>query len=121
VSKPFPYSILYYTDESDDQGKALRKALASFEANYDVFDFSIDNYYDWIGAHLQLHQGTADDAVPVEWSGELVTRLESKGKHLTYYTYPGTDHNLRPSWDTVITRDLKFFATQLTSSADSSQ
>ena len=25
VSKPFPYSILYYTDEAEDRGKALRK------------------------------------------------------------------------------------------------
>ena len=27
VSKPFPYSILYFTDDSDDHGKALRKVV----------------------------------------------------------------------------------------------
>lgn len=29
-------SILYYTDEADDKGKALRKKLADFERNYDL-------------------------------------------------------------------------------------
>jgi len=41
VSKPFPYSILYYTDESDDLGKLIRKELSLFEENYDVNEFSI--------------------------------------------------------------------------------
>ena len=36
VSKPFPYSILYYTDEAEDRGKALRKKLAEFEKDYNV-------------------------------------------------------------------------------------
>jgi dipeptidyl aminopeptidase/acylaminoacyl peptidase len=113
VSKPFPYSILYYTDESDDQGKAMRADLAEFETDYDVFDFSIDNYYDWINAFVELHQGTADTAVPVAWSDLLVQTLEDKGKHITYFTYAGADHNLRPGWDTVVDRNLKFFNTQL--------
>lgn len=110
VTKPFPYSILYYTDESDDQGKALRKEIANFETSYDVFDYSIDRYYDWLNAPLQLHQGSADDAVPLDWSTEFVDTLEELDKDITYFTYPGSDHNLRPAWDTAIARDLEFFA-----------
>lgn len=113
VTKPFPYSILYYTDESDDQGKELRRILAEFEQDYDVYDFSIDRYYDWLIAPLQLHQGTNDDAVPVEWSDEFVNKLKKINKDITYFIYPGSDHNLRPTWDTVITRDLAFFAEHL--------
>ena len=30
VSKPFPYSILYYSDEADDFGKSMRNSLAAF-------------------------------------------------------------------------------------------
>lgn len=109
-SKPFPYSILYYTDEYDDGGKALRKVLADFETTYDVYDFSIDQYYSWIQAPLQLHQGTSDDAIPVAWSQSLVAELEELDKDITYYEYPGADHNMRPIWNTVILRDLAFFA-----------
>ncbi|MBI2009710.1 MAG: alpha/beta fold hydrolase [Candidatus Chisholmbacteria bacterium] len=109
VSKPFPYSILYYTDEFDDRGKALRKVLADFERDYDVDLYSIDKYYDRIKSPIQIHQGTADDAVPKEWTDALVKMLEEKEVDVTYYLYPGSDHNLRPAWDTVISRDVAFF------------
>jgi hypothetical protein len=44
VTKSFPYSILYYTDESEDKGKYIRRELAKFENLYDVEQYSIDNY-----------------------------------------------------------------------------
>ncbi len=109
VSKPFPYSVLYYTDDSEDRGKELRRVIADFEREYDVFRFSIDNYLDWIAIPLVVHQGSADDAVPKEWSDELVRNLEEKGKEVEYYTYPGADHNMRPVWSTVVARDVGFF------------
>lgn len=109
VSKPFPYSILYYTDEYEDGGKALRKVLASFESMYDVDDFSIHKYLEWIQSPIQIHQGTADDAVPVEWSNDLVSSLELLAKEIAYFVYPGADHNLQPNWNTAMTRDLEFF------------
>lgn len=109
VSKPFPYSILYYTDEYDDKGKAIRRELAGFEREYDVDLFSIDEYYGWIDAPIQIHQGTSDDAVPVEWSRELALVLEQEGKVAKYYEYAGADHNLRPAWDDVVVRDIEFF------------
>lgn len=117
VSKPFPYNILYYTDEAEDNGKALRKSLAEFEADYDTDLFSIHNYLDRISAPIQIHQGGADEAVPISWSNQLVDKLNSvkdeqdKPKlEITYYTYPQADHNLRPNWNTVVARDLAFFA-----------
>ena len=113
VSKPFPYSILYFTDESEDRGKALRKVIAQFEQDYDVDNYSIHKYYDRIEAPLQIHQGTADDSVPKDWSDELVEVLEELEKDVTYYVYPGADHNLRPNWNTVIQRDLTFFRGEL--------
>jgi dipeptidyl aminopeptidase/acylaminoacyl peptidase len=113
VSKGFPYSILYYTDESDDQGKALRKVLADFEVNYDVFDFSIDRFIGYITAPILVHQGTADDAVPLEWSKALVDAIKVKNQDITLFIYPGADHNLRPAWDTVVARDVDFFAKRL--------
>ena len=109
VSKPFPYSILYYTDESKDRGKLIRRELAKFEEAYDVELYSLDNFLDKIAAPLQIHQGTADDAVPIEWSNELKEKLEDKELDVIYYTYPGAGHDLRPSWNTVVSRDVSFF------------
>lgn len=113
VTRPFPYSILYYTDEADDKGKALRKKLAEFERNYDVDLFTMVNFTDRIHAPVQLHQGTADDAVPVKWSEEFVVGLKGKDITIGYFLYSGADHNLQPSWNTVIARDIDFFTTHL--------
>ncbi|MCE7897865.1 MAG: hypothetical protein DPW11_00660 [bacterium] len=109
VSKPFPYNILFYTDEAEDQGKWLRSEIAKFEAEYDVFKYSIDKYLDWIEMPLVIHQGTVDDAVPVTWNRELGERLKEQDKSYTYYEYPGADHNMRPQWNMVVSRDLGWF------------
>lgn len=109
VSKPFPYSVLYYTDESADRGKLLRNEIAKFEQLYDAEKYSFDNYLDRITAPVQLHQGTADSAVPLAWSNDLVKKL----KNVKYFTYRGADHNLTPGWDNVVARDIEFFKKNL--------
>ncbi len=111
VSKPFPYSILYYTDEADDHGKLLRKRLSQFENDYDAELYSLTNYLDRISAPVQIHQGTADESVPEKWSDQLVEALKVKNSKLKidYFVYPGADHNLVPAWDTVVSRDIAFF------------
>ena len=113
VSKPFPYSILYYTDESADLGKLIRQELAKFESDYDVNLYSLTQYLDRIKAPLEINQGTADDAVPYAWTKTLVKVLKTNNPDLKFFTYPGADHNLQPAWDTVIARDLTFFRTHL--------
>lgn len=109
ISKPFPYNILYYTDEAEDRGKWLRAEIAKFEAEYDVDNYSIDRYLDWITMPVQIHQGTADEAVPLKWSEELNKTLTELGKEVSYYKYDGADHNMKPGWNTVVARDLQFF------------
>lgn len=113
VSKPFPYSILYYTDDSKDGGKFLISQIAKFEENYDPNLYSLTNYLNRINTKLEIHQGTADESVPVSWSDDLVKRLKNLGKDVTYYTYPGADHNLRPAWNTAVARSLQFYKDNL--------
>ena len=113
VSKPFPYSILYYTDESEDRGKLIRRELAAFEETYDPDRYAIDLYYERVKAPLIIHQGTFDDAVPKQWSDELTKKLDELEIDFDYFVYPGADHNLNPLWGTVIARDLAFFNKQL--------
>ncbi|MCL5784333.1 MAG: prolyl oligopeptidase family serine peptidase [Patescibacteria group bacterium] len=110
VSKSFPYSILYYTDESDDQGKALRQALANFEKDYDTEQFSPSNYYQWIKAPIEINQGIADHEVPVWWSDDLVAALKKDEIDVTYFTYPGADHNLQPNgWSSAVSQSIDFY------------
>lgn len=113
VTKPFPYSILYFTDEFADEGKALRKVVADFEKDYDVFEFSPSRFYDRINAPLQIHQGTLDDAVPLDWTNEFVEKLDELEIEKEYYIYPGADHNLLGGWDTAVTRSIAFYEEKL--------
>lgn len=115
VTKPFPYSVLYFTDESEDFGKGLRATLAKFEQEYDIEQFTIGQHQEKITAKIQLHQGTADDAVPVTWSDQFVRNMKKANPEvdLEYYVYPGADHNLQPSWNEVVQKDIQFFNTNV--------
>lgn len=113
VSKAFPYSVLYYTDESEDHGKLIRNELSKFEQNYNVDEYSLTNYLERINAPIELHQGTNDDAIPVEWSNELVNELKFLNKDINYYKHPGADHNMNPLWGDVIYQGLNFFNSNL--------
>lgn len=110
VSAPFPYSVLYYTYDYDDHGKALRKSLAAFENTYDVELYALINYLDGIQGPVQVHQGSEDPDIPLQWTNQLVSSLKNKEKDVTYWTYPGADHNMLPSaWSVVVARDIEFF------------
>ncbi len=113
VSAPFPFSILYYTDEASDHGKSLRRELARFEEVYNSDLYSLTNYLDRIKAPIELNQGTADDAVPVAWSDNLAKTLKDNGLDLIYNKYPGADHQMTPLWNSVIQKDLEYFEKNL--------
>ena len=114
VSKPFPYSILYYTDDIPDHGKGLRKVVSDFEKDYDSEKFSLTNYLDKINAPIFLFQGTIDEAVPEKWSSDLARALKDLGKDIEYFAYPGEDHNFtKGSWKAVVSKSLNFFNEKL--------
>lgn len=115
VSKPFPYSILYYTDDAPDQGKMLRKELAKFEQDYDADHYALTNYLNRISGPVQLDQGSSDDAVPEKWSELFVKSLKearngvTNAAEINYFVYPGADHNMAGAWNAVVARDVEFF------------
>lgn len=110
VSKSFPYSILYYTDESDDQGKFLRSLIAKFEHIYDADKFSPDHYYAWIKAPIEVDQGQNDHEVPIWWSDDLVDTLKKYSIDVSYNTYPEADHNLLPNgWSQASINTTHFY------------
>jgi dienelactone hydrolase len=78
VSIGFPESILNYTDELPDKGEYLKGLVREFETYYLPERFSIDNYWNRIRAPIQIHQGTGDEEVSVEWSRALVEKLKDR-------------------------------------------
>ncbi len=113
VTKPFPYSILYFTDTFEDEGKALRAQICRLEKDYNVADYSLTNYLDQIKAPLQIHQGTADKSVPVSWSDEFAEKLEELEIVNNYFRHSGADHNLVGAWNQAIEQDLEFFEEEI--------
>lgn len=110
VSKPFPYSILYYTDEYEDLGKKLRKVVADFEKDYDTDKYSVTGYFDWISAPMIIQHGSNDEAVPQKWSDELYKTLKNLQKDVSYFTYPGEDHNFSQGhWSNMVQKDIGFY------------
>jgi len=79
--------------------------LAQFEKDYDVEQYSLQNYLDLITAPVLLQQGTADDQVPVRWSRGLAGKM----KNVEYVEYPGADHNLSLGWTEAVNRAIEFY------------
>lgn len=110
VSTSFPYSVLYYSDDSLDQGKALRKTVADLEINYNTDQFSPTNYFKWIKAPLEINQGMDDHSVPYWWSDNLVSVLKKDNVSVNYLTYPQADHNMLPNgWSDAALNTLDFY------------
>jgi pimeloyl-ACP methyl ester carboxylesterase len=139
VTAPFPYSILFFSDEEVDEGKGSRLYVSQLEELYDVFDFSITRYLHLLRGPIQLHQGLLDEAVPYIWNDEFDGKIKAENLrreelleaseaaslieddqnallepiNFEYFRYPNTDHNMRPSWNAAIQRDLAFFVEHL--------
>lgn len=109
VTENFPYSVLFYTNESDDHGKYIRRELSKFETEYDVEKYSLTNYLDRINAPIEYHYGTNDDAIPTEWRDKFVKQMKNLEKDFTNYNHSGADHNMNPLWSDVINETLSFF------------
>lgn len=114
VTKPFPYSIFAFMDEQADHGKYIRTMIADFEKDYDIERYSPPNYYKWIEAPIQLHQGSIDEAVPLRWSNDFEKDIKNLNKEIEYFIYPGEDHNfLNGSYNIVFQRTLQFYKKEL--------
>lgn len=80
VTAPFPYSVLYFSDELEDEGKEQRKWISLFEEDYDVFEFSLTKHLDSLTGPIQIQHGTADDAALIFWSQEFITKVTTENK-----------------------------------------
>ncbi len=68
----------------------------------------IDNVAD-ISGPLQLHHGTADGDVPLEFSESLYQAMVAAGKDVEYFTYPDNDHNISQAFSSAMQRTVEFY------------
>jgi dipeptidyl aminopeptidase/acylaminoacyl peptidase len=88
----------------------LQDEFGTPEQNPEFWNSISTNFYlSDLSGPVALHHGTADSSVPVEFSIKLEEQLESVGKEVELYTYPGDDHNISRNFSLAISRSVSFF------------
>ncbi|HET7011227.1 MAG TPA: alpha/beta fold hydrolase, partial [Anaerolineales bacterium] len=70
---------------------------------------SANTYLADLSGPLQLHHGTADTSVPVEFSTMLYEQVQQAGGLVELYIYDGDDHNISASFSQAMQRTIEFF------------
>ncbi|MCR4324330.1 MAG: alpha/beta fold hydrolase [Candidatus Curtissbacteria bacterium] len=70
---------------------------------------SANSYLADISGPIQLHHGTHDTSVPVEFSQKLDEQLKAVGTVSELNVYQGDDHNLSANFNTAMQRSIEFF------------
>jgi len=74
---------------------------------------SANSFLEDLSGPIQLHHGTDDGSVPVEFSATLYDQLLEAGQAAELYTYEGDNHNLSISFGTAMQRSIAFFDTHV--------
>ena len=94
-------------------GSARQNYLGRFgtpEQNPQFWDsISPMAYLSDITAPIQLHHGTADVEVPLQFSQTLANDLRAANKPVELYTYAGADHNIAQGFTQAMARSVAFF------------
>jgi uncharacterized protein len=70
---------------------------------------SANTYLEDLSGPLQIHHGTEDADVPIQFSVTLFDQLKAANGTGEIYTYIGDDHNLSQSLNTALQRSVAFF------------
>jgi dipeptidyl aminopeptidase/acylaminoacyl peptidase len=80
------------------------------EENPDFWNgVSSNSFLGDISGPIQLHHGTADESVPLEFSEILYEQMLQAGKTAELYTYEGDNHNLSNFFSQAMNRTIAFF------------
>lgn len=72
-------------------------------------EISPNTYLADISGPLQLHHGSADLVVPVEFSRILYSQMLDAKRTVYYYEYDGDDHNISHNFALAMERTIAFF------------
>jgi dipeptidyl aminopeptidase/acylaminoacyl peptidase len=70
---------------------------------------SANSYLSDLSGPIQLHHGTADTSVPVEFSEILETQMQAANQPVELYVYEGDNHNISNNFSTAMQRSIQFF------------
>jgi len=70
---------------------------------------SANSYLSEISGPIQLHHGTADTDVPVEFSENLFYQMLAAEQYVELYKYDGDNHNISNYFSTAMQRTIEFF------------
>lgn len=70
---------------------------------------SATSYLPDLSGPLQLHHGTEDEDVPLEFSIRLAEQARAAGQTTDLYTYDGDNHNIATNFSTAMSRTVDFF------------
>jgi dipeptidyl aminopeptidase/acylaminoacyl peptidase len=80
------------------------------EENPEFWDsISPTSYLADLSGPLQLHHGTADESVPVEFSRDLYAQLAAIDERTELYIYEGDNHNISNNFGTAMQHSIDFF------------
>jgi dipeptidyl aminopeptidase/acylaminoacyl peptidase len=70
---------------------------------------SANSYLADVSGPIQLHHGTADADVPLEFSELLFYQMLDAGQYVELYKYDGDNHNISNYFSTAMQRTIEFF------------
>ncbi len=110
------------TNPTSQRGRWRRDLLEVYGSPEDNPEFwgsiSPNTYLSDLSGPIQLHHGTADDSVPLEFSEILAAELQAAGRPGELYTYDGDDHNISVNFSTAMERSIQFFDTYVKGAND---
>jgi dipeptidyl aminopeptidase/acylaminoacyl peptidase len=91
--------------------------LEEFTANYGSADqnpdfwatISPNTFLADLTGPIQIHHGTNDWMVPLEWSEGFVREMEDANMPVELFTYEGDDHNISSNYREAMLRTVAFF------------
>jgi dipeptidyl aminopeptidase/acylaminoacyl peptidase len=90
--------------------KKIIEKYGSPEANPEFWkNISAITFISNVKSPVQVHHGTADNSVPIEWSKKLEKLFKEHNKDIKLYTYAGEHHEFIDQWPLVMKRSVGFF------------
>ena len=86
------------------------ESYGSFDENPEFWDaISSNSYVADVSGPVQLHHGTADADVPLEFSEILFYELLEADQYVELYKYEGDNHNISNYFNQAMQRTIEFF------------